>query len=552
MPLERLDWSHGHDPKCQWHPARELPRSLAALPLHFSPEQYEQKPEGFAGELGLDAPVTELAALPTPFGLRMRRLFWLPLGLASLLVLAVLAGLVAVSWRDLERIRPIEAHLTHIARIQDLGLSMEQTLVEGLRGARIEPAQLERLRKDVREVAALEGQMHPLTRERLHHVARLLDQLPAKPVDVLFETLSELRTVLYAEREHHELLWAQVARSTETELHLAVALLIVLPLAGSALLLLLWVRVKRPLDNLGDLLERLAARDYRPVADSALNDASALVQPVFRSYNELVSRLRALESGHRAREHTLEQEVRQATEALLSQSRELARAERLAAVGAVSAGLAHELRNPLAGIQMACSKLRRNLQDKSQAARAEAVIAELKRLNGLLTEQVEAASYRPEAPAKVHLAALVGDLLALVRYQAPQGTRLVADIPQGMECVLPQAGLRQALLNLLLNAIQVQEGDGQVTVVARPGPGQLLLWVEDEGPGFPEEMLRTGVRPFATGRAGGTGLGLAMVRRFTRDHGGELELSNREGRGARVTLHLPCAVAGEGDGEGHG
>jgi signal transduction histidine kinase len=547
----RLDWSYERYPKCQWHQARELLTSLAAFPLHFPPEQDEKEPDGFAAELGQDASVTDLVALPTPYGLRMRRLFWVPLGLASLVVLAVLAGLVAVSWRGLERIRPVEAHLAHISRIQDLGLNMEQTLVEGLRGARIEPEQLALLRKDVGEIAVLDGQMHPLTRERLHHVARLLGGEPTEPVDVLFETLAEVRTVLDAEQAHHELLWTQVARNTETELRLAVALFIVLPLAGGALLLLLRVRVKRPLDNLGVLLERLAARDYRPVADSALNDASALVQPVFRSYNELVSRLRALESGHRARENTLEREVRQATEALLSQSRELARAERLAAVGAVSAGLAHELRNPLAGIQMACSKLRRNLQDKSQAARAEAVIAELKRLNGLLTEQVEAARYRPEAPTKVHLAALVGDLLTLVRYQAPQGTRLLANIPWGMECMVPQAGLRQALLNLLLNAIQVQEGDGQVTVVARHGPGQLLLWVEDEGPGFPEDMLRTGVRPFATGRAGGTGLGLAMVRRFTRDHGGEMELSNREGRGARVTLHLPCTAAGAGD-EGHG
>jgi signal transduction histidine kinase len=107
--------------------------------------------------------------------------------------------------------------------------------------------------------------------------------------------------------------------------------------------------------------------------------------------------------------------------------------------------------------------------------------------------------------------------------------------------------LRQALLNLLLNAIQVLEGEGQVRLAAWGDGDQLLLCVEDEGPGFPEQMLRAGVRPFATGRPGGTGLGLAMVRRFARDNDGELELANREPYGARVILRLPCPTADAGN-----
>jgi len=478
--------------------------------------------------------------LGTPFRLPVRRLFWLPLVLTSILVVVVLVGLVAVSWRDLDRIRPVQAHLAYIARIQDLGLGMQQTLLKGLRGASIEPAELERLRREVQQLVDLGDHLHPRTQARLETIVRKLEQARAEPVEVLFETLAQLRAVLVREHERHDLLLAQVARDTKTELQLAMALLVALPLAGGALLLLLRVRVKHPLDDLGDLLGRLAARDYRPVEQSAVADSAGLIQPVFHSYNALVSRLQTLEAAHLAREGTLEREVRQATEALLAQSRELARAERLAAVGAVSAGLAHELRNPLAGIQMACTKLHRGLQDKTQAARVAAVIAELKRLNALLTEKVDAARHEPEAPTKIRLASLVGDLLSLARYQAPQGVTLHADIPDDLECLLPAAGLRQALLNLLLNAIQVLEGEGRVRVAARREDAQLLLRVEDEGPGFPEEMLRAGVRPFATGRAGGTGLGLAMVRRFARDHDGELQLANREPCGARVTLYLPC------------
>jgi two-component system NtrC family sensor kinase len=486
---------------------------------------------------------------PVPYRLPLRRLFWLPLSLTFLLVLAVLAGLVAVSWRGLERIRPVQAHLAHIARIQDLGLAIEETLLKGLRGARINPAELAWLHQEVRQIAAAEGALYPHTHERLGHMAQLLERAPADPEKVLSESLAELRQVLVGERGHHELMLSKVAADTEAELRLAVSLLVALPLAGGVFLLWLRLHIKHPLEDMGGLLERLAGRDYRPVDESAVDDSARLVQPLFQSYNALVSRLQELEAEHRAREHTLEREVRQASEALLAQSRELAQAERLAAVGAVSAGLAHKLRNPLAGIQMACTKLHRDLEDKGQAARVAAVMAELKRLNGLLTEKVEATRHEPEHLAPVRLCELVGDLLTLTRYQTPQGVALRADVPEDLECLLPAARLRQALLNLLLNAIQVLGGHGQVSLAAERKDGQLLLRVEDEGPGFPEEMLRAGVRPFATGRTGGTGLGLAMVRRFARDHDGELELANREPRGARVTLCLPCSATGVGTGE---
>jgi signal transduction histidine kinase len=476
-----------------------------------------------------------------PYRLPVNRLFWLPIGLSALLMLVVLVGLVAAAWHGLERVRPVQTHLDHIARIQDMGLSMERTLLDGLRGARIDPADLDRLRSDLSGLAAMDDAQHPETAERLKEVAQGLDLARVNPVDGLVESLSALRQVLAMEREYHGRLLNAVAEDTETELRLAIALLAIVPLAGGALLLLLRARIKHPLDDLGDLLGRLATRDYRPVEQSVLTGSAALVQPVFHSYNALVSRLQALETEHRVREQTLESEVRKATEALLAQSRELARAERLAAVGAVSAGLAHELRNPLAGIQMACGKLRRGIEDPAQVARVEAVIAELKRLNALLTAKVEAARHEPEVLAPVQLSALVGDLLSLTRYQAPPGIALQAEIPDDLECLLPAAGLRQALLNLLLNAIEVQDGAGQVTLSARREDGELVLWVEDLGPGFPEGTLRAGVRPFATGRAGGTGLGLAMVRRFTRDHGGDLDLANQEPRGARVTLRLPCA-----------
>jgi signal transduction histidine kinase len=476
------------------------------------------------------------------FTLPVRRLVWLPAGVAAALVVAVLGALVVVSWHGLTRVGPIQAELNRIARLQDLGLDMEQVIFRGLkREDEIHPGDFSTLRASVAQAVGQGRYLSPETPSRLGRVESLLEQGLADPLESLYEALGELRSALAGERLGLEGMMKKVARDTSTELRLSLILLAVLPLVGFAGLLVLRRRVGRPLASLGDLLARLAERDYRPVSEGALTDSATIVQPVFRSYNDLVRRLRELEAEHSDREQTLEQEVRRATAALLTQSRQLARADRLAAVGAVSAGLAHELRNPLAGIQMACAKLQRALGDSDQSARLEAVIAELKRLNRLLSERVDAARHAPEPLSSVNLKDTVEELLSLVRYQVPEGIRLGARIPNDLICRLPEGGLRQALLNLVLNAAQSMEGgEGEVEIQAAPDGQTVTLSVTDTGPGFPPEMLTMGVRPFASGRVGGTGLGLAMVRRVAEDINAELALTNREPHGARVTLRLPC------------
>ncbi len=484
--------------------------------------------------------------VPAANRLSMRRFFWLPIGLSALVVLMVLAGLVAMSWRSLDRLRPVQHHLAHIARIQDVGLNMEQTLLRSMRGAQIGASEMQALKQQIVDIASVEGALHPETNGRLTAIATRLTQTGSGSVDALFEALANVRQVLNDERARHDGLLLEVADSTRVELRLAVALLVGLPVVGGIALLLMLDRAGQPLRDLQDLLNRLGARDFHPVPEDTLNRTTKLARPAFNSYNALVSRLQDLEAEHRDRELDLERRVREATKALLAQSRELSRAERLAAVGAVSAGLAHELRNPLAGIQLACSKIHQLLDDTPQAERIQAVIGELKRINTLLTAQVDAARHAPEPSVPTNIAATVDELLGLLRYQVSDELMLAADIADDIQCMLPVAGLRQALLNLLLNAVQIQNEQGAVTISAAVEEQQqeVVVQISDEGPGFPQEMLRAGIRPFATGRSGGTGLGLAMVRRFVRDLDGELMLENRASGGATVTLRLPCRAAG--------
>ena len=483
----------------------------------------------------------------------VRRLFWLPLWMFVGLAGAVLIGMLLVSWHSLQRLEPIAAHLHHIERIQTVERSMEQTLLNGLRGTRISLTELRELSAEVGQIAAREGALHPQTPAQLNRIEAQLGDGKTRPAELLFATLTEIREVLDDERERHNELLAQIGQDTRTEFKLTVVLLLAGPPVFGAALIFLRAYVKQPLRALEDLLERLARKDYRPVPAAVIDEMNKIALPAFRSYNELVQRLQELESEHRDREQHLEQEVRQATEALLAQSREMARAERLAAVGAVSAGLAHELRNPLAGIQMACSKLHRALGEGEHAARIAAVIDELKRINHLLTSQVDAAHHQPDPLEVVAVDQLVDELLTLLRYQIPDRITITSQVPGDLSCLLPAAGLRQALLNLILNAVQAMPGQGHVHIAAGREDGELWLRVTDTGPGFPQELLRAGIRPFATGRVGGTGLGLAMVRRFLRDHDGDLHLANQTSphptsaqqtsKGAVITLHLPYRPA---------
>jgi two-component system NtrC family sensor kinase len=248
-----------------------------------------------------------------------------------------------------------------------------------------------------------------------------------------------------------------------------------------------------------------------------------------------------LEQQHLSRQQTLEEEVRAATGTLLQQQHELARSERLAAMGELAAGVAHELRNPLAGIQLALSSMSKELTDHEQSSRLDLVVEELKRVTRLLNGLLEATRPMPEPATPMVLANLVREFVSLARYQVPEHVGIRQEIPAGLVCRLPEGGLRQALWNLVLNSCEaIGEHEGEIAIDAEREDDRLVLRVLDDGPGFPPALLETGVRTFATLRSGGSGLGLATVRRFAHDLGGEMRIENLHPHGASVTLELPC------------
>jgi signal transduction histidine kinase len=351
------------------------------------------------------------------------------------------------------------------------------------------------------------------------------------------EVLGRVSDALRVEAAAYRGLLEELDDHSRRGLHAALALAIVLPAFALAFATFFHRRVLVPLNDLTYLMGLLARKDY---VAAATEDIDPLMRPLFEKYNRMVKRMHDMEQGHLKREDSLQRDVDQATRALVQQQLALSRVERLAAVGEISARLVHELRNPLSGVLMALTNLRGEIQSEDQDERLKLAIAELERIAHLLSNVVEDVRQIPERPRWLRLADVVGDLLTLVRYQLDDHIELVADVPPDLRCRLPESGLRHALLNLVLNASQAMgERVGTIRIAARREDDVLIITVSDDGPGFPEALLAAGVHDFGAWRRGGTGLGLATVRRFVLAHAGRLRLDNRAEGGARVTLHLP-------------
>jgi two-component system NtrC family sensor kinase len=438
------------------------------------------------------------------------------------------------------RLQTLQQHVEHTNRIQRLALRVQRSLAVPAGPAAIADGQLiDDLHVEVSELRASGLSLDPATDSQLARLDVLLDDRGSGDSMPLTSAVALVNQIVDSETAAQSALWRRIDADTRLELGTVILLSVTLPLIVLFAAVFVRRRILSPLNELKGLLSRLADGDFTAWQPEQIHPA---LMPVIANYNHLVTRLEALEEEHRLRASSLEAEVRSATEALLEQQSTLARAERLAAVGVTTASLAHELRNPLAGVLMSLGNLRREASDADTRERLDLVIAEIERLARLLNSTLSAAHHTPEPSRSLELRELVTNLLALIRYQIPEHIELVSEVPDRVECSLPRDRLRQALLNLVLNSVRAIGVDpGRVVISADQRDGRIEITVDDDGPGFPDELLAAGIRPFTSRISGGTGLGLAMVRRLAADLGGEVHLSNLEPRGARVRLVVPCS-----------
>ena len=223
---------------------------------------------------------------------------------------------------------------------------------------------------------------------------------------------------------------------------------------------------------------------------------------------------------------------------------------------ALAAGLAHEIKNPLAGLQGAAELLAREAGDGPARQYAEVIAREAKRVDGLVRELLDLAKPAALHQAPVNVHTVLGDVLLLGRgLPNCERIRFVERYDPSLPPILAdREKLTQVFLNLLRNAVDATAAsrDGEVvfeTSVAslRVRAGNrtrplVRVAVQDNGPGIPESMLARLFTPFATSKAHGTGLGLAISRRIVEAHGGRIEVRNRAAGGAEASVFLPLEL----------
>jgi len=468
---------------------------------------------------------------------------WLPAAvLGSSLVLVLVLQLV-LSWKAHSQLAPVNPHLTQLIHLQVINLELQRELLEGLNSnSDFTTEERSLMRDEVEAILGMQVHLADETPQELASVHAVLADANIHPRQALILALSHLRKVLDREAGKHKKLIEKITRATAMELKIGVIALLVFPASAMLLIYLLRRRILEPLTHLGFLMTLLTRRKYAPAPVATIDP---LLRPLTENYNAMVTRLAELEDEHALREQHLQIQVENAARVLLDQQRSLANTERLAAVGETMARIAHELRNPLAGVKMSCTNLRQDLSQQLDSPeyveRIDIVAGEIDRIIALLNSLLDQSRHKPEVLRDVYVARTVRDLIVLASYQIPAQIHIEQQVDEDIACRLPDAMFRQALLNLLLNATQaLGNADGRIVIKGDLVDGDLRMIISDNGPGFPEDLLDSGIRAFVTYRTEGTGLGLSMVQRFARSLGGRVQLSNQTPHGACVTLELPC------------
>ncbi|NLF40178.1 hypothetical protein GX586_12090 [bacterium] len=228
-------------------------------------------------------------------------------------------------------------------------------------------------------------------------------------------------------------------------------------------------------------------------------------------------------------------------------SGQLRQQERFAAMGSLAAGVAHEIRNPLNAIQINTQLLEREVHCTAETAgllreRTRTIRDEIKRLDEIVEQFLAFARTKPPRFEPCPPAALIQEVLALEQGLASQrGLALRAECAEDIEPMrADRHQLKQALVNVVKNAIEATQSGGRIDIRAARGQGQTRITVEDNGAGMAPEVLQQAFDLYYTTKPGGIGLGLAITRSIIEQHGGAIAIRPADPRGVIVELTIPA------------
>lgn len=290
-----------------------------------------------------------------------------------------------------------------------------------------------------------------------------------------------------------------------------------------ALLVVLTYTVQRPMVELQQKIAQLGAGNLGvSVSFAHRNDE---IGDLGRNFNQMVEQLRQnrieIERLHRT---------------------QMSRAEHMATLGEMATGLAHEIRNPLAGIAGVIEIISRDLPSTSPArAVVKDVRQEIARINRIVSDLLQTARPHPPKVRKSDLNTTVEHAVMLGRQQAlSKGTEItLRKDPSLPEIEHDSDQVHQVLLNLLLNSLQAIDANGKIDVRVERQGERAVIEVSDNGRGIPADQMPNIFRPFYTTKGEGTGLGLSLARRIVEDHQGRVDVTSTVGKGTTFAVVLP-------------
>jgi len=294
----------------------------------------------------------------------------------------------------------------------------------------------------------------------------------------------------------------------------------------AVLLVALAALIQRPLIELSRKIEQVSQGDL--YARVSFSDRDDDIGRLGRNFNDMVRQLRD------GRDEL--QRIHQT---------QMSRAEHLATLGELAAGLAHEVRNPLAGIAGAVDILARELPASSPShAIVGEVQQEVRRIQGILNELLDYARPKPFDIRPADLNITIDHTVQLARQHIASRPIEVRFEPAPIPLVAHDPlQVQRLVLNLLLNAFQaIKDRDGLVTVDLQAADGFAQVRVRDNGCGIPPDQLRNIFRPFFTTKRKGTGLGLSLSRRIVEQHGGSIDVRSSPDKGTEFVVRLPFAA----------
>jgi two-component system NtrC family sensor kinase len=308
-------------------------------------------------------------------------------------------------------------------------------------------------------------------------------------------------------------------------------------------------RVVRPVEALVQATRRVAHDDL---------DIELHVEPrgelglLAASFNDMTRSLRRVEGELQSLNEQLEQKVEERTGELRAAQDTLVRTEKLSSLGKLSASIAHEINNPLAGILTFAKLMIRTIEHgpvgeaerRTLVKQLSLVQRETERCTAIVRNLLDFARERPLQLKDVDVNHVVEEVFSLVSNQvAILGVEIRKDLAPVAPVEADFGQLRQAFINIVINAIEAMGKGGHLQVTTRPLPDENAVEIvfQDDGPGIPPELMQKIFDPFFTTKEKGTGLGLSVVYGIVERHKGRVTVDSDPGKGTRFTIRLPAA-----------